>query len=213
MNTGIYEIVNTTNGKRYVGSAVHFGNRWSEHRRHLIGGSHGNRLMQSSWNKYGVSAFSFRRILICAPKDLIFYEQRCLDGLRPEYNICKIAGSQFGNRHSDETKKKMSVAHIGNKSNLGRRLSVEHRSRISFGCSNPSAEKRAKMSAAGLGRKLSRKHCEKLVESNRNRVWTDEARAKIGASKVGKKYRLGQSPSPETRAKLSAALRGRKRGT
>jgi very-short-patch-repair endonuclease len=45
-------------------------------------------------------------------------------------------------------------------------------------------------------------------ESNRNRVWTDEARAKISASRIGKPTTKGVPKSEEHRAKLSAALKG-----
>lgn len=49
-----------------------------------------------------------------------------------------------------------------------------------------------------------------LAESNRRRVWTDEARAKVSASRVGKPTTKGVPKSAEHRAKISASLMGRR---
>jgi hypothetical protein len=71
-----------------------------------------------------------------------------------------------------------------------------------------SAETRAKLSAAHLGKKrepFSPEHGAKIAAAMRGRALSPEHRAKISAA------HLGKTISPETRAKLSAALRGRKR--
>lgn len=80
-----------------------------------------------------------------------------------------------------------------------------------------SPEKRAKLRAANLGKKLSAEHRAKLIASVKgkkrsvefcaklsNRVISDETRAKISAAKLGKKR------SPETCAKISAGKKGKK---
>jgi DNA-binding Xre family transcriptional regulator len=50
-------------------------------------------------------------LLYCDPGDCLAYEQIALDSIMPEYNICKIAGSRLGTKHSAQTRKKMSVNH------------------------------------------------------------------------------------------------------
>lgn len=50
-SSGIYEIVNTINGKRYVGSAVSLKRRWVDHRRDLRAGKHHSRHLQNAWAK------------------------------------------------------------------------------------------------------------------------------------------------------------------
>ena len=55
--SGIYVIRNLVTGKIYVGSAVIIGKRVYEHRRLLMLGTHGNRLLQRAWAKYGSDAF------------------------------------------------------------------------------------------------------------------------------------------------------------
>ena len=59
MNSGIYIIKNTINGKFYIGSAVNIKTRWSQHRHQLKHNKHGNRYLQRSWNKHGTENFVF----------------------------------------------------------------------------------------------------------------------------------------------------------
>ena len=71
--------------------------------------------MQRAWNKYGSQSFKFNSLLICAPNNLLMYEQSCIDGLKPEYNICQVAGSIRGLRWSPESRANM----LGNKNGVG----------------------------------------------------------------------------------------------
>ena len=54
--SGIYEILNTANGKRYIGSAVHFARRWYLHCWKLNRGEHHSAKLQNAWNKHGAGA-------------------------------------------------------------------------------------------------------------------------------------------------------------
>jgi group I intron endonuclease len=125
--SGIYEIVNTLNGKRYVGSAVDFRLRWNGHRMHLRRGSHHSRHLQVSWAKHGEAAFEFRVIRECERADLIAVEQAAIDSLKPEYNCCPKAGSTAGYKHTPAAIEKLRAV------NAGRRLSDEHRAAITAG--------------------------------------------------------------------------------
>jgi len=205
MNTGIYEIVNTTNGKRYVGSAVNFSERWKGHRLGLKKGKHHSRALQRAHDKYGLGVFHFRKLLICSRENLIMYEQIAMDGLRPEYNTCKVAGSALGLTHTPETRAKMSAAHVGHKRNIGRKASPEARakmsaSRIGKRQSPESVEKRA---AIIRGRKMSPEACAKNSEAQKGKRISAEHRAKISAALIGRKR------PPEVVAKFTAALKGR----
>lgn len=61
--SGIYEIVNLENGKRYIGSAQNILRRWKHHRFLLANGRHCSRYMQASWKKYGEDKFEFRVLI------------------------------------------------------------------------------------------------------------------------------------------------------
>lgn len=76
-----------------------------------------------------------------------------------------------------------------------------------------SAETRAKMSAAHLGRPHSAEHRANIGAALRGRVLSAEHRAKISASQLGKPRGPGKPLSPEHREKIRAAMiRTTKRG-
>ena len=115
MNTGIYAITHIASGKRYVGSAISFQRRFLCHRSMLRRGVHHNRHLQSAWNRFGAEAFRFERLIVCAPTDLIFYEQRALDAFRAAdarhgYNLRARAESQLGITPTAETRERISQA-------------------------------------------------------------------------------------------------------
>lgn len=237
--SGIYEIRNVVSGKRYIGSAVDFDKRWKTHRRQLNAGKHFSKNMQASWNKYGGEQFAFRPLLICAREHLLMYEQIAIDGLLPEFNSCKVAGSTLGIKYSPETLARLSIVH--STANLsaetrarmsasqadrrhtdetkkklsllwrGRKLSAEECARRSERMKGHfvSEETRAKMAAAATGKPVSAETRRKLSVASTGRRHTPEARAKIAAAKLGNSVCVGRRHSDETRAKIYAAHKGR----
>jgi len=116
--SGIYQIRNTVNGKRYVGSAVCIRSRVQQHKRQLKAGRHHSVKLQNSWRKHGPKAFVFEPMLICATSDLLFYEQRAIDTLKgytDGYNCAPTAGNQTGLKHTKESRRKMSETRTGAK--------------------------------------------------------------------------------------------------
>lgn len=80
---GIYAIVNTVNGKTYIGSSSNIEQRWYGHRRDLRGGHHHSSVLQRAWNKYGEAAFVFQVMEVIKDiKDLFNAEQRWIDFLQ-----------------------------------------------------------------------------------------------------------------------------------
>jgi group I intron endonuclease len=175
MATGIYIIKNKVTGDSYVGSAsVCFKSRWGYHTRDLRANKHHSPRLQNSWNKYGADSFEFSILEECGPEVCIAREQFYLDTLRPELNICKIAGSCLGVKHSEETRKRMSISKKGK---------VSPRKGVVL-----SEEVKLKMSLAKKGKPSKRKnykHSEevrmKIAEHNRTRVrvYTEETRKKL----------------------------------
>ncbi|MBT6047738.1 MAG: GIY-YIG nuclease family protein [Candidatus Scalindua sp.] len=115
--SGIYEIICKPTQKRYVGSAVNLERRKKQHFTNLQKSNHPNTYLQNSYTKYGKDNFEFKILCYYEPTELIFQEQRFLDYYKKDslFNICKTAGSTLGLRHTDETKKKISLGNKGNK--------------------------------------------------------------------------------------------------
>jgi group I intron endonuclease len=107
-DSGIYQITNTINGKRYIGSSVDFQKRWTLHARRLDKNIHHCHHLQAAWNKYGADCFEFAIIERCEKCELLTREQYYLDTLKPEYNISPTAGSRLGVKERQETRDKKS---------------------------------------------------------------------------------------------------------
>jgi len=124
MRSGIYRIRNIVNDKCYIGSAAYFASRKGVHFHNLRHNKHCNNHLQRAFNKYGEDSFVFEILCVCLPEDLISLEQHYIDTYIPEYNICRIAGNTLGVVCSEETRKKISIAHTGKK------LSQEHKEKV-----------------------------------------------------------------------------------
>jgi group I intron endonuclease len=132
---GIYKIVNTVNGKAYVGQSQNIKKRITEHFRLLRANKHSNPRLQNAFNKYGEEAFQAFAEVICEDvNDLDAIEEAFLSGKAsfPEpliYNIANFAKAPMrGKRHTEASRVKMSAAQA--KRNSGG-LTVEMRKKLS----------------------------------------------------------------------------------
>jgi group I intron endonuclease len=108
----IYKIINKISNDFYIGSALNFNNRKWSHINSFRKNKHKNQFFQNSWNKYDEKAFVFEIIEIVDKKEnLITREQYWIDYLQPTFNLCKKAGSPLGVKHTEKSKKNMSLAH------------------------------------------------------------------------------------------------------
>lgn len=210
--SGIYAIVNTATGKRYIGSAVDIKKRWSRHRLELKKGTHHSSKLQRAWNKHGVDSFVFEVIERVLAADLIAREQVWIDrygSCAKGYNSRPTAGSMLGHRHSKKTVELCRAAKVGVK------FTDEHKAKLSAWQvgRKQSEETKAKRSAALKGRprapevvqKMGRKNSPETIEKRRASL-TGLKRSPEAVEKM-RLAMLGRRLSPETIAKRTATWR------
>lgn len=108
--SGIYQIYNPINNKRYIGSSINVERRLKEHLRNLEKNRHCNDHLQSAYNKYK-DVLQFQFLEECEPDECLIFEQYYLDYYKSYirefgYNIdpeAKYAGKHL----SEETKEKI----------------------------------------------------------------------------------------------------------
>lgn len=88
--SGIYCIENTINHKTYIGSSKNIYQRLLKHFALLRHNKHENPHLQSAWNKYGESNFTWFILELCDNSRLTEVEQYCIDLFGAEYNITRI---------------------------------------------------------------------------------------------------------------------------
>ena len=173
------------NGKMYLGITSGTARRRRIlHRHHAKKGRPG--AIQAAIRKYG-DCFSMNVLLIANDwQFLCEMEQRAIAVFRTKtpdgYNLTDGGEGAVGVKKSLETRARLSAAAKGR--NIGNRFALGYQH---------TEEEKAKIAAAGIGR-----------------IFSQESRARIGATKVGNKWNVGRPCKEDTRAKISSAQKGRR---
>ena len=200
----IYLIRNLKNNKCYIGQTIQDAEK-TRIRDHLTG--NGNRILKNAVKKYGREAFTFEILhdgIIPEFLNMLEIEEIANHNcVRPNgYNLTE--GGE-GGLPSEETRRKLSEAHKGEKhNNYGKTLPEETRRRIS---------------EAGKGKKRSEETRRRISESkkgenhpNYGKKLSEEHRQKMSESKKGENNpNYGKKLSEEHRQKISKTTTGRKR--
>lgn len=226
----IYKIINTTNGKFYVGSTTNTRERFRVHRKRLRKNRHHCPHLQAAWNKYGEQAFVFtvietipdgRSLQEAEDKWLIEHvgKEHCYNaGLRsgaPWRGVAKEAHPNFGRPKTDEERQAISITlkefyaqDITNHPRFGKQHSEETKERI--------RQKRlADPTRYWLGKQRSEETKAKVGASQKGkpeppgRVVSEEGRAKIRANiEAGRSHKhwLGRKHTEEAKAKMSKTV-------
>ena len=148
ITTGIYKILNKINNKVYIGSAINIGKRWQDQRWHLKNNIHHNSHLQSAWNKYGEDSFEFMVLLECKINVLLLNETNLILEYNSfnnnyGYNVNDPEHMFLNRKHTEKTKKILSIQKIGNKNpmfgkcgdkhhNFNKKMSNESRKKMSL---------------------------------------------------------------------------------
>lgn len=193
MSTGyIYRITNTLTGDFYIGKTITSVNkRWTRHK-HDAMKKNSHHHFHRAIRKYGVESFLVEVLETSPASTISEREIHWIAELKPAYNMTMGGDGLLGWKHTEESRRRMSIAQT-NRETLP--LSQEHREAISRALKgNPNArewkvgrkhssETRKKMSVAHRGKPKSDAHKEKLTEHCRKMASTA---AKIRWSKVRK---------------------------
>jgi group I intron endonuclease len=184
----IYLVTNSINGKRYVGlTRFPVRDRW---RQHVYNANYGLRTyLYSAMRKYGAENFSIQPIASCLSVETAsLVEREAIRSLRPEYN--QTNGGEFtsGKRVPREVVERITAK------NCGLKRSKEHNQRMSEIKRRQYAQ-RPELKQAAIERLVNARY---LVDEDkrkaaaaracRNRVWSEESRAKLSASCKGRRY-------------------------
>lgn len=217
--TGIYKIVNTINGHKYVGSGMSIKGRWRTHLHYLRQNKHHSPYLQRAWNKYGEESFEFIIIEECEPTKevLLDREQFWIDELHAYgetgYNGTPKAANSLGHKHTAESREKISKSNKGvprmsdemkefhRKQMTGNKFRVGNTTRKGVKCTPEQVEKN-RIGHTGL--KQSPETIEKRMVQLRGRKMSDEVKANMSESHMGKKL------SPESIEKRTATQKARR---
>lgn len=194
---GIYAIINTVSGKRYIGSTVNIRKRWEIHRLQLSRGTHHCQHLQRAWVKYGAQSFRWEVLEEVADLDrLIEREQSWIDATpkAERYNTSPTASSIRGYVQPPEVRRKHAVSW------LGKHLSPEHNAKFQEGNRNkrmPESARKA-IGDALRGRKRPPEVGRKISAGKKGQPFTEAHKQALSAAKMGK---------PWTEAQRQASLR------
>lgn len=195
--SGVYEILHTGSGKRYIGSSKDINNRLRSHRSALRNNRHHSYHLQRAWQAYGENAFVFRPIIQCDLSDLPFYEQLVIDGYKAAdracgFNICPEVGTQTGKVLRPESREKMRKAALAR---------VRTPAKVRYP-KKTQEEYFAIRSRAAKGRKFPREVIERLAEERRGkpnpnggRGWRERTHCSNGHPYIEGSFSLSPRPS------------------
>lgn len=201
-------------GKRYVGITKQVvKKRWKQGYKH-------NPYFTNAINKYGWD--NFEHIVIASglsKEDACNMEISLISKYKSDqhdFGYNESSGGEnsgTGVKHivSDETRRKMSEAHLGQTSGMKGKHHTEEskeKNRQAHLGKITSDETKQKLSMSNRGRTLSEEARHKVSEGLRGRKLSEEHKQKLSAAKKGKPSpRTGQTLSEETRRKISESLK------
>jgi len=185
MARGIYKIINLVNNKFYVGSATNFTERKRKHWWMLRKGTHANKHLQSAWDKYKESAFTFAIVEeLTSEVDILVAENVWLKehvGKDYCYNLATNATAP-------------TTGWFGKKNPMwGKTFSHTE-------------EAKAKIAAASKARVQTEEEKAKRRKSMRGHIMTSDTKAKISATLSGEGNFWYGKQRPDHGAKVSCAV-------
>jgi group I intron endonuclease len=209
MKSGIYEILNTENGKRYIGQSMDLDSRKAGHLSRIKGKCHGNRHLRFASESTHHSVFVFKVLEEVSQSMLndreIFWISK-FNSTDDKYGYNFQSGGTENNFISDETRILLSEKGKGRIVGLKTRIAISK----SLKGVKHSLAAIEKTRLANKGIKRTEEFKKKLAAMNVGRIAPESFRNLMSKIHKGNKYNAGRKASAETRAKMSASQKLRK---
>jgi len=223
----IYKILNTENNKVYIGQTKlsNVNERWKHHLSRLRRSVHGNKHLQSAWNKYKECAFVFSIIDSVSDINLLdtqeIYWITKFGSTNSVYGYNKEGGGNNNKDISKETREKISKSLTGKYSkeshpNFGKLFTEEHKNKLSEKRKLRviTEETKDKISKSQKGKVVSFKTKEKISNTLKFHLVSSETREKISIKnkdylKNNKHPFLNKKHSEESKIRMSNSAKGR----
>lgn len=198
MSSVIYKISSKAKDNFYIGSAINYDRRIYDHMYSLTKGNHPNRFLQRHVDKYGIEDLEHSVLEeVKNPSELIGREQYYIDTLNPHFNMCRMAGSRLGTKHSPEVIEKLKISHKNMSDETRKKIGEGGKGRIPWNKGKKGVQK-----AWNKGKVFSEETREKQRISALNRKPASEE-ARKNMSKARKKLML----DPKEREKASISMK------
>jgi len=166
--SGVYKITNVITDKIYVGSTLDFDGRWWDHKKRLKKGNHHSIKLQRSYNIYGENNIIFEILEVCDKGVLLIREQYYMDlydSYKNGYNCRPKAENHLGAKRSEESRKKMSESakkyeRQPHSEETKRKISLANKGKISWA----KGKKQTKEHTINA----SKSHCKKIEQYDMN---------------------------------------------
>jgi group I intron endonuclease len=198
-----YRIRNVVSGSFYIGSSTNLYERWRTHRKKLRSNTHPNPQLQASWNKHSEDAFRFEVLQVHESRDeMENAEEALLQRHIADPQCCNLsAWSRTPWREKGERHPRYGIPLPEDRKQRLREATLEQ----------------WKVSDPRTGRKHSEETRAKIREKMRQAVAegrggcfvpSEETRAKMSAALKGNQNAKGHERSEEHRRKLSESAKG-----
>lgn len=183
----IYVATNTETGKQYVGlTTVGVARRWANHVTYSRSPkTHFHRAIA----KYGASTFCVEEYASAIKKEVLAQlEKDIILQLAPAYNQTNGGEVTFGRKYDDATKEQIRLSNIGKKRTAEQR-ERNRQQKLEWFAKNPEQKESAAKQLAEARLLVDEEKRKKAVSNSaKNRVWSEESKAKLSAACMGRRY-------------------------